>query len=93
MAKRRPPAMRHLLSDAEVRRLIIRTSIALYPGECACPYSVTARGKSCGRRSVWSRHGDFGATCYPNEVSTGDLREWRVRHQRINLPTGRFRSM
>ncbi len=80
-----------LLSDAEVRDRIIKTSIAIYPGDCACPYSLTAKGRRCGNKSVWSRHGDFAGTCFPNEVSKGEIREWRVRHQQAVLPTGRSR--
>jgi hypothetical protein len=74
------------MSDDQVRQTIIKTSIAIYPGDCACPYSLMARGRRCGRRSVWSRHGNFDATCYPNEVSKGEIREWRARHRQALLP-------
>lgn len=92
MARRRLPPPRILMSDAQVRDRIIKTSIAIYPGDCACPYSIAASGRRCGRKSVWSRHGDFAATCFPNEVSPGEIREWRLRHRQMAFPTGRSQA-
>jgi hypothetical protein len=67
------------LSDAQVRDRIIRTSMAIHDGACPCPHSIAPNGRRCGRRSNW-RAGDEGPTCYPNEVSKAELREWRARH-------------
>jgi hypothetical protein len=32
------------LTDAQIRAVIIRQSIASYPGTCACPYNVARNG-------------------------------------------------
>lgn len=64
-------------SDAEVKQRIIRQSIASYPGSCACPYNVDRAGRSCGRRSAYSRPGGFAPQCYPNDVSAADIANWR----------------
>ena len=49
------PAFAQRLSDAQVKQQIIRESIASYPGPCACPYNTDRAGRSCGRRSAYSR--------------------------------------
>jgi hypothetical protein len=79
LAAKRRIAPRPAMTDAQVRDRIIRTSMAIYDGVCPCPHSLTAKGRRCGRRSKWKAGGD-GPTCYPNEVSKAELREWRARH-------------
>ena len=64
-------------SDAQVRQQIIRQSIASYPGPCACPYSQDRAGRSCGRRSAYSRPGGFAPICYPADVTPAQIQEWR----------------
>jgi hypothetical protein len=64
-------------SDAQVRQQIIRQSIAAYPGSCACPYNVDRAGRSCGRRSAYSRPGGHSPSCYPGDVSQSDIEAWR----------------
>lgn len=64
-------------SDAQVRQRIIRESIAAYPGPCACPYNVDRAGRSCGRRSAYSRPGGAAPICYPHDVSNADVEAWR----------------
>lgn len=66
-------------SDAEIRREIIRESIAAYPGSCPCPYSVDRAGRSCGRRSAYSRPGGYAPKCYPADVSDSEVRARRGR--------------
>ena len=53
--------------DSDVQRQI-RQSIANYPGSCACPYNVDRGGRSCGRRSAYSRGGGHAPLCYPADV-------------------------
>lgn len=84
--RRSLPVAPILLSDDRVRQTIIKTSIAIYSGDCACPYSIAAKGRRCGGRSMWSRHGDFDVTCYPDEVGKAEIREWRARHRQVPLP-------
>ena len=64
-------------SDAEVKQRIIRQSIASYPGPCACPYNTDRAGRSCGRRSAYSRPGGFAPQCYPADVSQAEVDTWR----------------
>ena len=68
-------------SDAEIRQRIVRQSIAAYPGPCACPYSVDRAGRSCGRRSAYSRPGGYAPICYPRDVSQAEIDAVR-RNQR-----------
>lgn len=65
-------------SDAQVRQQIIRQSIAAYPGPCPCPYSVMRNGRSCGRRSAYSRPGGYAPICYPADISEAEVRAWRA---------------
>src|SRR4026209_1762936 len=44
-------------SDKEIKQQLIRASIASYQGTCPCPYSTDRAGRSCGKRSAYSRPG------------------------------------
>jgi hypothetical protein len=69
------------LSDAEIKQQIIRNSIASYPGNCPCPYSVTSNGSSCGRRSAYSKPGGYDPICYPSDVTPEMVRQYRKRFE------------
>ena len=69
-------------SDEEIRKAIIRESIASYPGSCPCPYNVARNGSHCGRRSAYSRPGGRSPLCYPNDVSDEMVAGYRKRHAR-----------
>jgi len=64
-------------SDAEIRQRIVRQSIAAYPGPCACPYNTDRAGRSCGRRSAYSRPGGYAPLCYPADVAQEEVEAWR----------------
>jgi len=64
-------------SDAEIRREIVRQSIAAYSGNCPCPYSTDRAGRRCGARSAYSRPGGRAPKCYPSDVSDAELRARR----------------
>ena len=66
-------------SDAAVRKAIVRQSIAAYSGSCPCPYSTDRAGRSCGRRSAYSKPGGASPKCYPSDVSAAEVRAWRGR--------------
>jgi hypothetical protein len=70
---------RSSLSDSEIKQQIIRNSIASYPGNCPCPYSITSNGSSCGRRSAYSKPGGYDPICYPNDVTPEMVRQYRQR--------------
>lgn len=64
--------------DNAVRRTIIRASIADYPGNCPCPYNRDRAGRSCGRRSAWSRPGGYSPKCYAGDVSAAEVKAYRA---------------
>lgn len=66
-------------SDAAIRQALIRQSIASYPGSCPCPYSTDRAGRSCGRRSAYSRPGGYAPLCYPADVSAAEIQAYRRR--------------
>lgn len=67
-------------SDAEIRQAIIRESISNYPGPCACPYNVMRNGRSCGRRSAYSKPGGYSPICYEADVTQDMVRQYRKTH-------------
>ena len=71
-------------SDAEIRQYLINSSIAGYPGRCPCPYFADRAGRSCGRRSAWSRPGGYSPLCYPTDVSNEQVSNFRRSHGRAN---------
>jgi hypothetical protein len=64
-------------SDAQIRQRMISESIASYSGSCPCPYNTDRAGRSCGRRSAYSRPGGYAPLCYPNDISNDEVRAWR----------------
>ena len=66
------------LSDGEVKRLVIQESIASYPGRCPCPYDVDRAGRSCGRRSAYSRPGGYSPICYESDVTPQMVQQYRA---------------
>lgn len=68
------------LSDAQVKAILIAESIASYAGSCPCPYSTARNGSHCGRRSAYSREGGAAPLCYPKDVSSDMVKEYRDTH-------------
>ena len=68
------------LSVAKIKRILIERSHAYYPGNCPCPYNTTARGRRCGKRSAYSRPGGYEPLCYPRDVTTAMVRDYRARN-------------
>lgn len=66
-------------TDLEIKQLLIKQSIAAYSGSCPCPYSVDRAGRSCGRRSAYSRPGGAAPLCYPQDVTQKMVDEYRKR--------------
>ncbi len=69
------------LTNKQVKKAIIKESIASYPGNCPCPYSVARNGSSCGRRSAYSKPGGHSPICYEKDVSQEMIQEWRENHK------------
>ncbi len=66
-------------SDAQIRRDIVRQSIASYPGSCPCPYSTDRAGRRCGARSAYSRPGGYAPRCHPGDVTAAEVAAQRRR--------------
>ena len=65
-------------SDSAIRQMIVRASIASYPGNCPCPYNTDRAGRSCGRRSAYSRPGGYSPRCYPGDVTAAEVKAYRA---------------
>ena len=68
------------LSDANIRQLLIRRSIALYSGRCPCPYNVKSNGHRCGGNSAYSRPGGAEPLCYDQDITAGMIADYRARN-------------
>ena len=67
-------------TDSQIKKAIIKESIAEYPGNCPCPYNSASNGSRCGKRSAYSRPGGYSPICYDSDVTQGMIREWREAH-------------
>jgi hypothetical protein len=65
------------MSDEEIIQVIIYKSIATHRGNCACPYNRANNGSKCGRRSAYSRPGGYQPMCYPRDVPSEMVEEFR----------------
>lgn len=66
-------------SDAQVRKILIDESRAGYSGNCPCPYDRDSRGRSCGRRSAYSRAGGEEVLCFDRDVTKEMIDAYRKR--------------
>ena len=76
------------LSDGAIRQILVRQSIESYPGNCPCPYNSDRAGRSCGRRSAYSRPGGYAPLCYSGDVSRSDVEGYRREHGGRENPLG-----
>lgn len=67
-------------SDTQVRHMMMRDSIAAYPGRCPCPYNRARNGSRCGRQSAWSRPGGYAPLCYERDISDRMVEKYRKEH-------------
>jgi hypothetical protein len=68
-------------TDAEIKQEIIKQSIASYRGSCPCPYNVDRAGRTCGRRSAYSRPGGASPICYDRDVTQKMVDDYRRSRQ------------
>ena len=66
-------------TDAEIKQILVKESIALYPGNCPCPNSVDRAGSLCGKRSAYSRLVGAEPLCYPSDISDEMVEEYKRR--------------
>jgi hypothetical protein len=67
------------MSDADIRRALIRESQAGYRGNCPCPYNINRAGKPCGPSSAYSKPGGQSPLCYDRDVSQSLVEQYRRR--------------
>jgi len=65
------------LTDAEIRDRLVEESIRAYPGNCPCPENTDAAGRRCGQRSAYSRAGGRSVSCYREDVTDEQVRNYR----------------
>lgn len=71
-----------VLSAAAIAALIVKESRSAYYAAgrpCACPDDRMRNGHSCGGRSAYSRPGGAAPLCYPADVSTEMISNYRAR--------------
>jgi len=69
------------LSDTRIREHIIQESLEHYPNRCVCRYQTRdLHGRSCQRRHEVVKTAPL-PVCYPRQVSSEMIMEWRRRHQ------------
>jgi len=68
-------------SDRQIAIKLVQQSIASYSGNCPCPYSVMRNGRSCGKRSAWSKPGGASPLCYVEDVSKQMIQDWRNSYE------------
>ena len=69
------------VSDAEIRQMMIRDSLAAYPGPCPCPYNTMMNGRQCGSFSAYSKPGGRSPLCYSQDVSQKMVDDYRQSHR------------
>ena len=65
------------LTDAQIRQALIEQSLSAYPGNCPCPYNTDRAGRSCGRRSAYSKPGGASPLCYPDDITAEMIEQYR----------------
>jgi hypothetical protein len=67
-------------TDAQLKSQIIKQSVSSYLdtiGNCPCPYNRDKAGRSCGKRSAWSKAGGNSPTCFSNDVTKEMLEHYK----------------
>jgi len=67
------------LTDAQIREIIIKTSINSYPGRCPCPYHAASNGSRCGGRSAYSKSGGYSVICFESDIDDKTVEQYRKR--------------
>lgn len=73
------------VSDDAIKEKIIEQSLQRYynnHGPCACPYDTTRNGRSCGRRSAYSRPGGESPICYKEDVTKQMIQDYKNRNKK-----------
>ena len=76
------PAASQELTDQEIRKILIRQSIATYSGSCPCPYNTMRNGRNCGGNSAYSKPGGAEPRYYERDVSDEMVKRYRKSHEK-----------
>lgn len=71
-----------VLTAAAIAAIIVAASRQAYYARgkpCACPDDRMRNGRSCGSKSAYSRPGGAAPLCYPSDVSTAMIEQYRSR--------------
>jgi hypothetical protein len=60
----------------QAKKAMIQESRNNYPGNCPCPFDSMKNGRSCGRRSAYSRPGGFSPLCYESDITNDMAKKW-----------------
>jgi hypothetical protein len=61
--------------------MMIRDSLAAYPGPCPCPYNTMRNGRVCDVRSAYSKPGGRSPLCYATDISQKMVDDYRAARQ------------
>ena len=71
--------------EAKTPEQLIRESIANYPGQCPCPYSIMTNGYRCGERSAYSKPGGYEPLCYKSDITSEENIKSNTTLSSINI--------
>lgn len=69
------------LTDQKIAQILIEQSLNAYSGNCPCPYNTDRAGRSCGRRSAYSKPGGYSPLCYPADITPEMILQYRRQLQ------------
>ncbi len=73
------------LTAAAIAAILVQASRAQYHATgrpCACPDDTMRNGRACGGRSAYSRPGGAAPLCYPHDVTTAMIDDYRKKAAR-----------
>jgi len=68
------------ISDREIKTTLIQQSIQDYGKSCPCPYSKSPSGGQCGLNSAYSKTGRLALLCYPSNITTKMVKDYRDKN-------------
>lgn len=77
----KPKPKKAKLTDKQIKKILIKESIADYPGNCPCPYNRASNGSRCGKRSAYSRDGGYAPLCYERDVTAEMVAAYRAANE------------
>ena len=76
--REQPKTQRVEIPDLEIARLLVRNSLASYPGNCPCPWNKDRAGRKCGARSAYSKPGGRSPLCSEADVTPEMIAAYRA---------------